>query len=98
MTDHTSELSRDASFAELAAGTIVRAVEIAAIGLVLLLVCPALAILAVVVGAPLAALALIVAVFTGAFEVLRFVVRHLHRRREHHTQLVLRRLQRVPAA
>jgi len=80
-------VEEDAALAGLAAGETLRAVEVAAVVLLGLLVCPPLAILAVVVIVPLLVLAVVVAVLSVPY----LVVRHL---RGHRGQggLVLGRL------
>ena len=79
---------------ELAAAASVRVVEVAAVVVLSLLVCPPLAILAVVVALPLVALAALLAIAAVPF----LLVRHLRGRRDHHTSLVLHRLRRLRGA
>jgi hypothetical protein len=76
------------SLAGLVAAESIRAVELAAIGLAALLVCPPLLILAVIVVVPAVALAALVAVF--ALPVL--VVRHFHHHHAGRAHLHVRRL------
>jgi hypothetical protein len=99
MTDSTSDERRKERllFIELAAASLVRSAEVAAIVLIGLLVCPPLLILLVVVGVPLVAFATLVAIVTGVLAIPYHVASHLRGRRAHHTSIVVRRLQRLRA-
>jgi hypothetical protein len=91
-------LEAPAPFVEFAAAATVRAVEVAAVVLLALLVCPPLFILVVVVAVPLVALVALVAAAAAIVAMPYRLVRHLRGRRAHHTSLVLRRLQRLRGA
>jgi hypothetical protein len=97
-THKTEILKASAPFVEFAAAATVRAVEVAAVVLLALLVCPPLFILVVVVAVPLVALVALVAAAAAIVAVPYRLARHLRGRRAHHTSLVLRRLQRLPGA
>jgi hypothetical protein len=100
-SDHRSSgeiLEASAPFVEFAAATTVRAVEVTAVVLLALLVCPPLFILVVVVAVPLVALVALIAIATAIVALPYRLVRHLRGRRAHHISLVLRRLQRLPGA
>jgi hypothetical protein len=85
-------LAASAPFVEFAAAATVRAVEVAAVVLLALLVCPPLFIVVVVVAVPLVALVALVATAAAIVALPFRLVRHLRGRRAHHTSLVLRRL------
>jgi hypothetical protein len=72
----SEEIERVAFGAEVAAGGTLRAVEVAAVVLLGLLVCPPLAILVVVVAVPLLAAALVVGVVVGVLSAPYLLVHH----------------------
>lgn len=76
------QLEQAASYTELAAGGVLRAVEIALGALLTLLLCPPLLILVVVVGVPLIATVAVVALVAAAVAAPYLLVRRL---RGHHT-------------
>jgi hypothetical protein len=80
------------SWAGVAAVGTIRAVELAAIAVAVLLVVPPLAILVAVVVLPAIALTALVAVVVAVVAVPVFVVRHAHRHRAAHAHQVVRRL------
>jgi hypothetical protein len=90
----SEEIERVAVDAELAAGGTLRAVEVAAVVLLGLLVCPPLAILAVVVAVPLLAMALVVAVLSAPY----LLVHHFHTRDGRHASLLAHRLRHAGRA
>lgn len=100
MSDCTSnELPKEGlAFIELAAASLVRSAEVAAVVLIAVLVCPPVLILLVVVAVPLVALAALVAIVTGVLAIPYRLARHLRGRRAHHTAIVVHRLQRLQPA
>ncbi|TML07264.1 MAG: hypothetical protein E6G41_05085 [Actinobacteria bacterium] len=97
MTDQTSSERTEErlAFIELAAAGLVRSAEVAAVVLIVLLVCPPLLILLVVVAVPLAALAVLVAIVFGVVAIPYRIASHLRGRRAHHTHIVVHRLKRL---
>jgi hypothetical protein len=85
-------LEEDALVAGFAAAGTLRAVEVAAIVLLGLLVCPPLAILAVVVVVPLLAIALVVALLAAILTVPYLVVQHFRSPHRGHVSLLAHRL------
>jgi hypothetical protein len=101
MTDSTSnnELRAERlSFIELAAASLVRSAEVAAVVLIAVLVCPVVLIPLVVVAVPLVALAALVTILAGVLAIPYRLAWHLRRRRIYHTSIVVHRLQRLQAA
>jgi hypothetical protein len=86
------KLEKDALVTGLAAAGALRAVEVAAIVLVGLLVCPPLAILVVVVVVPLLVIALLVGLLAAVFTVPYLLVQHLRGHRGGHASLLAHRL------
>jgi hypothetical protein len=80
MPDTLERVEEELSWAGLAVAETLRAVELAAIGLLVLLVCPPLFILAVVVIVP----AIAVAAVVGMIALPVLAVRHFHRHRAAH--------------
>ena len=94
-------LQEAAPFVEFAAAAMVRAVEVAAIVLLVLLVCPQLErrlSLSTSMAVPLVALGALVAIAAAIVATPCLLVRHLRGRRAHHTSLVLSRLRRLRRA
>ena len=88
------KLEEDASFAVLAAGGALRAVDVAAVVLFGLLVCPPLAILAVVVVVPALVVGLIAAVLSAPY----LLVHHFRSHDRRHASLLAHRLRRAGRA
>jgi hypothetical protein len=86
------KLEKDALVTGVAAAGALRAVEVAAVVLVGLLVCPPLAILVVVVVGPLLAIALVGALLGAVLTVPYLIVRHLRGHHGGHAPLVAHRL------
>jgi hypothetical protein len=84
--------------AEIAAGGALRAVEVAAVVLVGLLVCPPLAILVVVVVAPLLAIALVLGLIFAVLSLPYLVVHRFRAPDGGHASLMGHRLRRVGRA
>jgi hypothetical protein len=85
-------LEQDATLAGLAAAGGIRAVEVGAIVLLGLLVCPPLAILVVVVVAPLLAIGLVLGLLAAVFSVPYVLVQHLRGHHGGHASLLAHRL------
>lgn len=85
-------LEEDASYAGLAAGGALRAVEAVGVVLLGLLVSPPLAILAVVVVVPLLAVALVVGLIAAAITAPYLIVHHLRSPDRRHATLLGHRL------
>ena len=83
---------QDASRAELAAGGALRGVEVAAVVLLGLLVCPPLFILVVVVVAPLLAMALVVGLIAAVLSAPYLLVHHVRGHDRRHASLLANRL------
>ena len=92
---HKTEILEAAPFIEFAAAAMVPAVEVAAVVLLALLVCPPLFIVVVAVAVPLVAMVALVAIAAAIVTLPYRLVRHLLARRAHHTSLVLRRFRRL---
>jgi hypothetical protein len=97
MTTHeprstADKLEEDALVAGFAAAGTLRAVEVAAVVLLGLLVCPPLAILVVVVVLPLLAIALVVALLAAVLTVPYVVVQRLRGHHGGHASLLAHRL------
>jgi predicted membrane metal-binding protein len=86
------KLEEDATLAGIAVVGTLRAVEVAAIVLIGLLVVPPLAILVVVVVLPLLAIALVVALLAAVFTVPYLLVQHLRNHHGGHAPLLAHRL------
>ncbi len=85
-------IEEELSWVGLALAGTLRAIELAVIVLIALLVCPPLAILTVVVVVPLLALALVVGAVVAVIALPVFVVRHLHRHRSPRAHALVHRL------
>jgi len=92
------KLEEDASLAGLAAGETLRAVEVAAVVLLGLLVCPPLAILAVVVVVPLLVMALVVGLIAAVLSAPYLLVHHFRGHDRRHASLLAHRLRRAGRA
>jgi hypothetical protein len=92
------EVEHIASEAELAAGGGLRAVEVAAVVLIGLLVCPPLAILVVVVAVPLLATAVLIGLLAGVLWTPYLLVRHFRGDHAGHASLLAHRLRRAGRA
>jgi hypothetical protein len=86
------QLERDAALTGLVAGEALRAVEVAAVVLLGLLVCPPLAILAVVVVVPLLAVALVFGLLAAVLSTPYLLVHHFRGHHGGHAALVAQRL------
>jgi hypothetical protein len=86
------KLEKDALVAGFAAAGALRAVEVAAVVLLGLLVCPPLAILVVVVVVPLLMIALVVALLAAVLTVPYLAVRHFRSPHGGHASLLAHRL------
>ena len=94
----TEKLEEDASLAGLAAGEALRAVEVAAVVLLGLLVCPPLAILAVLVVVPLLAGALVLGLLAAVLSAPYLLVHHFRGHDRRHASLLAHRLRRAGRA
>ena len=92
------KLEQDALVAGFAAVGALRAVEVAAIVLLGLLVCPPLAILVVVVVVPLLVIALVVALLAAVLTVPYLVVQHVRSPHGGHASLLAHRLRQAGRA
>jgi hypothetical protein len=92
------KLEEDALLTGLAAAGAIRAVEVAAIVLMGLLVVPPLAILVVVVVLPLLVIALVIALLAAVLTVPYVLVRHFRNPREGHVSLLAHRLRTAARA
>jgi hypothetical protein len=88
----------DASFAVLAAGETLRAVEVVGVVLLGLLVCPPLAILVVVVVMPLLVTALVVGLIAAVVSAPYLLVHHFRGHDRRHASLLAHRLRRAGRA
>ena len=70
----------------------IRAVELAVIAVIALLVCPPLAIVGVVVVVPLIAIAVVIGAVAAVLALPVVVVRHLHRHRAPHAHALVHRV------
>jgi Flp pilus assembly protein TadB len=86
------KLEKDAALAEVATGDALRAVEVAAVVLLGLLVCPPLLILVVVVVVPLLAMALVVGLIGAVISAPYLLVHHLRAHDRRHASLLAQRL------
>jgi hypothetical protein len=94
----SEEISQIASEAALATGGGLRAVEVAAVVLIGLLVCPPLAILVAVVVVPLLVLALILGLLAAVVSAPYLLVHHLRASDQRHTSLLAHRLREAGVA
>jgi hypothetical protein len=94
----TERLEDDASRAGLAAAEGLRAVEVAAVVLLGLLVCPPLAILVFVVVVPLLALALVLGLLVAVVSTPYLLVHHFRGDDRHHLPLLAHRLRHAARA
>jgi hypothetical protein len=92
------KIAQDASLAELAAGDALRAVDVAAVVLIGLLVVPPLAILTVVVVVPLVAMALVLGLIAAVFSAPYLLVQHFRAPDRRHTSLLAHRLRQAGRA
>jgi hypothetical protein len=86
------KLEKDALVTGLAAAGALRAIEVAAVVLIGLLVCPPLAILLVVVVVPLVVVGLVVALLAAVLTVPYLLVQHLRSHHGGHAPLLAHRL------
>jgi hypothetical protein len=94
----TDQLEEDAARAGVAAAESLRAVEVAAVVLLGLLVCPPLAILAVVVVVPLLAIALVLGLIIAIVSAPYLLVHHLRAPHRGHLSLLAHRLRHAARA
>jgi hypothetical protein len=94
----TEKLEEDASIAGLAVAEGLRGIEIAAIVVLGLLVCPPLAILAFLVVVPVLGLALVVGLIVAVLSTPYLIVHHLRARHRDHGSLLLHRLRHAGRA
>jgi hypothetical protein len=92
------KLEQDASLAGLAGAEALRGVEMAAVVLLGLLVCPPLAILAVVVVVPLLVTALVLGLIAAVLSAPYLLIHHLRGRDRRHASLLAHRLRRAGRA
>jgi hypothetical protein len=92
------KLEDDASLAGLAAADALRGIEVAAVVLIGLLVCPPLAILVFLVVAPLLAAALVLGLLAAVLSTPYLLVHHFRARHRDHGSLFLHRLRRAGRA
>jgi hypothetical protein len=92
------KIERDASLAGLAAAEALRGVEVAAVVLLGLLVCPPLAILVVVVVVPLLVTALVLGLLTAVVSTPYLLVHHFRGHHGGHGALLAQRLRRAGRA
>src|SRR3954469_14632703 len=92
------KLEEDAALAGLAVGEALRAVEVAAVVLLGLLVCPPLAILAVVVVVPLLVTALVLGLLAAVLSAPYLLIHHLRGHDRRHASLLAHRLRRAGRA
>jgi hypothetical protein len=92
------KLEEDAALAGLAAGEALRAVEVAAVVLLGLLVCPPLAILAVLVVVPLLVTALVVGLIAAVLGAPYLLIHHLRAHDRRHSSLLAHRLREAGRA
>ena len=98
MTTPTEKLENDALVAGTVAADALRGVEVAAVVLIGLLVCPPLAILAVVVVVPLLLIALIGALLGAVLSAPYLLVHHFRSPHRGHWSLLAHRLRRAARA
>ena len=94
----TENLEADASVAALAAGEALRGVEVAAVVLLGLLICPPLAILAVLVVVPLLVMALVLGLIAAVLSAPYLLVHHFRSPDRRHTSLLAQRLRHAGRA
>lgn len=94
----TEKLEEEASIAGLAVAEGLRGIEIAAIVVLGLLVCPPLAILAFLVVVPVLGLALVVGLIVAVLSTPYLIVHHLRARHRDHGSLFLQRLRHAGRA
>jgi hypothetical protein len=92
------KLEEDASLAGLAAAEALRGIEVAAVVLIGLLVCPPLAILVFLVVAPLLAAALVLGLLAAVLSTPYLLVHHFRSRHRDQGSLFLHRLRRAGRA
>ena len=92
------KLEQDASLAGLAVADSLRAVEVGAVVLIGLLVCPPLAILAVVVVIPLLVTALVLGLIAAVLSAPYLLIHHLRGHDRRHASLLAHRLRRAGRA
>jgi hypothetical protein len=92
------KLEADASLAGLAAAEALRAVEVVAVVLIGLLVCPPLAILVVVVVVPLLVTALVLGLLVAVLSAPYLLVHHLRGHDRRHASQLAHRLRRAGTA
>jgi Flp pilus assembly protein TadB len=91
-TSTAERVEKDASLASLAAGDTLRGVEVAAVVLLGLLVCPPLLILVVVVVVPLLAMALVLGLIAAVLSAPYLLVHHFRAHDGRHASLLAQRL------
>ena len=91
-TSTAERVEKDASLASLAAGDTLRGVEVAAVVLLGLLVCPPLLILVVVVVVPLLAMALVLGLIAAVLSAPYLLVHHFRAHDGRHPSLLAQRL------
>jgi hypothetical protein len=94
----TERLEEDASLAGLAASEALRGIEVAAVVLLGLLVCPPLAILVFLVVVPLLVTALVLGLLAAVLSAPYLLVHHFRARHRGHGSLFLHRLRRAGRA
>jgi hypothetical protein len=92
------KIEEDASRVDLAAGEALRAVEVAAVVVLGLLVCPPLAILVVVVVVPLLVIALVLGLIAAVLSTPYLLVHHFRGDHGDHASLAAHRLRRAGRA
>jgi hypothetical protein len=92
------KLEEDASLAGVAAGGSLRAVEVAAVVLVGLLVCPPLAILVVLVVVPVFVIALVLGLLAGVLWAPYLLIHHFRGHHAGHASLLAHRLRHAGRA
>jgi hypothetical protein len=94
----TQKLEEDASLAALAVGETLRAIEVATVVLLGLLVCPPLAILVFVVVVPLLVTALVLGLLVAVISTPYLLVHHFRGHHGGHAALMVHRLRRAGRA
>jgi hypothetical protein len=94
----TEKLEQDASFAGTAVADALSAVEIAAVVLIGLLVCPPLAILTVVVVVPLLAIAMVLGLIVVVLSIPYLLVHHFRGHDRGHLPLLAQRVRQAGRA
>ena len=95
---HSEKLEEDAELAGVAAAGALRAVEVAAVVLLGLLVCPPLAILVVLVAVPILVTALVLGLLAAVLATPYLLVHHLRGHGGNHLSLLTHRLRRAGRA